>query len=75
MLTTRCALCRSIDAAAKEVWEGVANRYWHLPVYFVPTCIMAGSASDEQQQQQQQQQQQAADEQQDAAAGTREGGS
>ncbi|EFN56565.1 hypothetical protein CHLNCDRAFT_144236 [Chlorella variabilis] len=21
-----------MDASAKEVWEGVANRYWHLPV-------------------------------------------
>ncbi|PSC75892.1 Arginine N-methyltransferase 2 [Micractinium conductrix] len=29
-----------MDALAKEVWEGVQNRYWHLPVYFVPTCVM-----------------------------------
>ncbi len=55
-------------AAAKEVWEGVANRYWHLPVYFVPTCMTARAASDEQQQQQQQQQQQAAGQQDTAAA-------
>ncbi|KAL4430017.1 hypothetical protein ABPG77_004387 [Micractinium sp. CCAP 211/92] len=57
-----------MDASAKEVWEGVANRYWHLPVYFVPTCMMARAASDEHQQQQQQQQQQQAAGQQDTAA-------
>ncbi|KAL4444039.1 hypothetical protein ABPG75_011776 [Micractinium tetrahymenae] len=70
-----------MDMSAKEVWEGVANRYWHLPVYFVPTCIMAGGASDERQQAQQQVQaaeqrpeQQAIGEQQGTAAAA-EGGS
>lgn len=29
-----------IDASSTETWEGVANRYWHLPVYFVPTCVL-----------------------------------
>lgn len=29
-----------IDASANEIWEGVANRYWHLPVYFLPTCVL-----------------------------------
>ena len=28
-----------MDASADAVWEGVQNRYWHLPVYFVPTCV------------------------------------
>ena len=33
--------------AAAEIWEGVANRYWRLPVYFVPTCVMKGEEADE----------------------------
>ncbi len=28
------------------MWEGVANRYWHLPVYFVPTCILRGGKEE-----------------------------
>lgn len=31
-----------MDASAAEVWDGVANRYWHLPVYFIPTCVLDG---------------------------------
>ena len=29
-----------IDASSEEIWNGVANRYWNFPVYFVPTCIL-----------------------------------
>ena len=29
-----------IDASSEETWKGVANRYWHLPVYFMPTCVL-----------------------------------
>ena len=29
-----------MQASADAIWEGVAHRYWHLPVYFVPTCRM-----------------------------------
>lgn len=50
------------------MWEGVANRYWHLPVYFVPTCVMAGAVSNERQQEQPQQGQQPAGEQEGVAA-------
>lgn len=35
-----------MDASADAIWEGVKNRYWHLPVYFVPTCIMAWAAEE-----------------------------
>ena len=69
---THVACCPPSRAllAAKEVWEGVANRYWHLPVYFVPTCIMEDvevgeeQASESRQQEQQQADQQQAEEQQ-----------
>ena len=30
-----------IDASSKEIWAGVANRYWHLPMYFIPTCELS----------------------------------
>lgn len=46
----------------------MANRYWHLPVYFVPTCVMAGAVSNERQQEQPQQGQQPAGEQEGVAA-------
>ena len=37
----------------------MANRYWHLPVYFVPTCVMEEvEAAEEGQQQGQKQEQQ-----------------
>lgn len=38
-----------IDASANEIWEGVANRYWHLPVYFLPTCVLesGGGGNDD----------------------------
>ena len=39
-LTSPAQPCNPSLVAAKEVWEGVQNRYWHLPVYFVPTCVM-----------------------------------
>ena len=42
----------------EEVWAGVKNKYWQLPVYFVPTCVMGGRDSVEQRQPQQQEQQQ-----------------
>jgi protein arginine N-methyltransferase 2 len=29
-----------IDASSEKIWEGVANRYWNFPVYFVPTCVL-----------------------------------
>ncbi len=29
-----------IDASSDEIWNGVANRYWNFPVYFVPTCVL-----------------------------------
>ncbi|PRW50850.1 arginine N-methyltransferase 2 [Chlorella sorokiniana] len=35
-----------MDASAAKIWEGVANRYWRLPVYFVPTCLMKGLAGE-----------------------------
>jgi len=35
-----------IDASADEVWEGVMNRYWHLPVYFLPTCALMQESQD-----------------------------
>jgi len=46
----------------------VANRYWHLPVYFVPRCVLEvpqgqgadGQGTEGQPQQQQQEEQQAA---------------
>lgn len=28
----------AIDASADSIWEGIANRYWHLPYYFLPIC-------------------------------------
>lgn len=36
----------SIDASADKIWRGVANRYWHLPVYFLPTCVMQDVSSN-----------------------------
>lgn len=30
-----------MDASADKIWEGIKNRYWHLPVYMVPTCVKA----------------------------------
>lgn len=36
-----------IDASADSIWEGVKNRYWHLPVYFVPTCTLVAPADGE----------------------------
>lgn len=33
-----------IDASADEIWEGVQNRYWHLPMYFIPTCVLEAAA-------------------------------
>ncbi|GAB4818430.1 hypothetical protein N2152v2_005476 [Parachlorella kessleri] len=35
-----------IDASADKVWEGVKNRYWHLPVYFVPTCVLEAATEN-----------------------------
>ena len=32
--------CDALLLAAAKIWEGVANRYWRLPVYFVPTCVL-----------------------------------
>lgn len=29
-----------IDVSSDACWEGIANRYWHLPMYFLPTCVM-----------------------------------
>ena len=29
-----------IDVSSDATWEGVTNRYWHLPVYFIPTCVL-----------------------------------
>eukprot|EP00887_Chlorella_sp_A99_P001235 scaffold14.g1235.t1 len=47
-------LAMPMDASAPEHWEGVKSRYWHLPVYFLPTCVMgSGGAQAEQEQQQQ----------------------
>lgn len=27
-----------MDASDAAIWQGVRHRYWHLPVYMVPTC-------------------------------------
>lgn len=27
-----------MDASSDEIWKGVKNKYWHLPMYMVPTC-------------------------------------
>lgn len=35
-----------LPLAAAKIWEGVANRYWRLPVYFVPTCVLKGAAGE-----------------------------
>ena len=35
-----------LPPAAAKIWEGVANRYWRLPVYFVPTCVLKGAAGE-----------------------------
>ena len=56
MLLASVAAC---VLSGKEVWGGVANRYWRLPVYFMPTCIMEkddGLEEEEEEEQQQQQQ-------------------
>jgi protein arginine N-methyltransferase 2 len=34
-----------MDASADSIWEGVRNRYWHLKMYFVPTCVMEPKAA------------------------------
>ena len=34
-----------MDASADKIWEGVKNRYWHLPVYFIPTCVLGEAAA------------------------------
>lgn len=36
-----------MDAGAAEIWEGVQNRYWHLPTYFIPTCIKEAQAEQQ----------------------------
>jgi protein arginine N-methyltransferase 2 len=33
-----------------EVWQGVRNKYWHFPVYFLPVCTkvaVAAAAAEE----------------------------
>lgn len=34
----RVAIEGALDAS---VWEGVRNKYWHLPFYFLPTCVFS----------------------------------
>lgn len=29
-----------IDASSDTIWEGIAHRYWHLPCYFLPICVL-----------------------------------
>lgn len=40
MLASSPPHCDAPPLAAAKIWEGVANRYWRLPVYFVPTCVL-----------------------------------
>ncbi len=40
-----------IDASSEEIWEGVANRYWKFPLYFLPTCVLIEKQSTEKQKQ------------------------
>ena len=28
-----------------EVWQGVRNKYWHFPVYFLPVCRKSAAAA------------------------------
>ncbi|KAL6781116.1 GUM1 [Auxenochlorella protothecoides x Auxenochlorella symbiontica] len=29
-----------MDTSDGSIWKGIRNRYWHLPVYMVPTCTL-----------------------------------
>ncbi len=40
--TTRYEKVDIKEAIDPAVWEGVANKYWHLPFYMLPTCIFGG---------------------------------
>ncbi|KAL6754912.1 arginine N-methyltransferase 2 [Haematococcus lacustris] len=35
------------QAVQPEVWAGVRNKYWHLPYYFLPKCVLAPDAPHE----------------------------
>uniref|UniRef100_A0A383WQ27 RMT2 domain-containing protein n=1 Tax=Tetradesmus obliquus TaxID=3088 RepID=A0A383WQ27_TETOB len=41
-----------------EVWQGVRNKYWHFPLYFLPVVTHAAAAGGDAQESEQQQQQQ-----------------
>jgi protein arginine N-methyltransferase 2 len=47
-----------------EVWQGVKNKYWHFPLYFLPVVTHAAAAEDNAEDVGQQQQLQQHDQQQ-----------
>ncbi|WIA36719.1 hypothetical protein OEZ86_007992 [Tetradesmus obliquus] len=48
-----------------DVWQGVRNKYWHFPLYFLPVVTHAAAAGAEEEEAEQQQQQQQQGQQQD----------
>ena len=47
LATSYAPLPQGDEARAPAVWAGVANRYWHLPVYFLPSCTFEEEDDDE----------------------------